>query len=237
MSAGAVPGQGSVITEHAALGWIRGEVADGQSVGYPYGEALLERYDAVKALADHLHALLGNCAAGLRMALDEADDPAKVAAARELLRQSEAALRAAQNDPAGHDGRVGASPTGHDHGPYIHAVAAALELAFNVQQVGQWTRRPRRAAIWLGAADDWDDYRYDHATLLWHERDGWTLRLGGLTHELAIPVLAAPHSVANCVSSALGPTWPGAVGGPPDTDTCTAEGLSRYARDAGAERA
>lgn len=94
-----------------------------------------------------------------------------------------------------------------DHAPYIHTVARVLtEAGFHVLSVGGHDWQPRGGHIELGAQDGWDDYRYETADVRWDEPNGWSCLWGGITHELSVPLLASPATVAIALGHLLGPT-------------------------------
>lgn len=94
-----------------------------------------------------------------------------------------------------------------DHAPYIHAVARHLTAAgFHVLSVGGHDWEPRGGHILLGCQDGWSDYSQGDAEVCWTERDGWTIKWGGLTDSLCAPGVAGPNAVAFAVGAHVGQT-------------------------------
>lgn len=92
-----------------------------------------------------------------------------------------------------------------DHGPYIAAVADALDAAglYVIVHTADTTDQ-RRGEILLGVQDNWDFYEPETAVVAWSEHGGWTCRQS-LTETLAVPTLAAPWSVGYAACIQLGP--------------------------------
>jgi hypothetical protein len=92
-----------------------------------------------------------------------------------------------------------------DHAPYIHAVARHLDAAgFHVLSVGGHDWYPRGGHIRLGCQDGWSDYGQGDADVRWDDTGGWSIKWGGLTDDLSVPLLATPAVVAMAVGLHVG---------------------------------